>query len=96
MRVPLIVACLSAMLAAGTCLAGESDIAPPPATAPKEQSNWERFKEGAKQAGGAVASGAKNAAGKTADAVVHGAKKTGEFFSDGYQDVKEYVHEKTE
>ena len=61
-----------------------------------EPSNWEKFKAGAKLAGSAVASGTKNAASKTANAVVHGARKTGEFFSDGYRDAKEYIHEKTE
>ena len=98
---------LAGILAAGACLAGEPDARQPPVAEvtdpedspdpePQELSNWQKFKQGAKQAGGAVASGTRNVAGKTAGAVSHGAKKTGEFFSEGYQDAKEYIHEKTE
>lgn len=57
--------------------------------------NWERFKEGAKQAGGAAWDGTKNVAGKTGHAVGTGARKTGEFFAEGYEEVKDYVQEKT-
>lgn len=57
--------------------------------------NWERFKEGAKQAGGAAWDGTKNVAGKTGHAVETGARKTGEFFSEGYEEVKDFVKEKT-
>ena len=60
------------------------------------QSNWEKFKDGAKQAGSAVADSTKSAAQKTGSAVSRGAKKTGEFFADGYEDVKDYVEEKTD
>lgn len=57
--------------------------------------NWERFKQGAKEAGGAAWDGTKNVAGKAGHAVGTGARKTGEFFSEGYEEVKEYVEEKT-
>lgn len=58
--------------------------------------NWERFKEGAKQAGSAAWSGTKNVAQKTGDAVATGAKKTGEFVAETYEEAKEYVQEKRE
>ncbi|MDR3078327.1 MAG: hypothetical protein LBV15_06160 [Planctomycetota bacterium] len=72
-------ALLAAALSLGTARAGE------------EAGNWNKFKEGVKQAGEAVAKGAKNA-GRS---VASGARKTGEFIADGYEDAKEYVQEKT-
>jgi hypothetical protein len=60
------------------------------------ENNWEKFKEGAKQAGSAAWSGTKNVAHKTGDAVATGARKTGEFVSEKYDDAKEYVEEKRE
>lgn len=93
----------------GICLAGDAapdqeKTAPTPeqasapdepANAAEEPGNWEKFKEGVKQAGGAAAASTKDAAGKTADAVVRGAEKTGSFFSETYDDAKRYLHEKT-
>lgn len=74
------------------CHAGE------PATG---ESNWQKFKRGAKEAGGAAWSGTKNVAGNVAEgahkaggAVATGAKKTGAFIAEGYEEVKEHVVEK--
>lgn len=93
------------VILAGSCSAGDAaaapaatDGAPAPAVttpAPETPGNWEKFKEGVMQAGGAVAAGAKDTAEKTSDAVVRGAEKTGDFFSESYQDAKRYIHEKT-
>ncbi len=75
-----------ALLSAGSLIAADSG---------ESESNWEKFKVGAKQAGSAAWEGTKNTAEKTGDAIAEGAKKTGEFFSDKYHDAKEYIHEKT-
>jgi 23S rRNA G2445 N2-methylase RlmL len=57
-----------------------------------EQSQWEKFKEGAALAGEAVVQGTKNTESKVAD----GAERAGDAIAEKYQDAKEYVHEKTE
>lgn len=62
-----------------------------PAVIIEEQSQWEKFKEGAKLAGEAVVQGTKNTAGKVAD----GAERAGEAIAEKYDDAKAYVHEKT-
>lgn len=49
------------------------------------QSNWEKFKEGAKQAGSAAWEGTKNAA-----------RKTGDFVEETYDESKAYVQQKME
>lgn len=72
-------ALVAAALALGSAGAGE------------EANNWGKFKEGVRQAGGAVADGAR-AAGKS---VAGGAGKAGGVMAKGYGDVKEYVREKT-
>ena len=56
-----------------------------------EEGNWEKFKEGIKKAGEAVAGGTKNAA----QAVASGARKTGHAVAEGYEATKEYLEEKT-
>ncbi|MDR1520360.1 MAG: hypothetical protein LBU23_09510 [Planctomycetota bacterium] len=55
-----------------------------------EPGNWDKFKEGMKKAGDAVADSSKKAAGS----VAHGAKKTGRAIAEGYEEVKEYVKDK--
>lgn len=69
----------------------------------QEESQWERFKAGAKEAGGAVAEGTKrtarkvgDGAEKAGDAIVRGSKKAGHAIADGYEDVKDYVKEKVD
>lgn len=57
-----------------------------------EESQWEKFKEGAKTAGEAVVQGAKNTGEKVAD----GTKKTGHAIAETYEDAKDYVKEKME
>lgn len=66
-------------------------------------SNWDKFKQGAKQAGSAAWSGTKNVAESVSDgahrageAVARGARKTGETVAEGYEEVKEFVQEKTD
>lgn len=54
-----------------------------PALEPVEQSQWERFKTGAREAGGAIATGTKNTA-----------KKAGHAIAEGYEDSKDYIKEK--
>jgi hypothetical protein len=56
-----------------------------------EEGNWEKFKEGMKKAGEAVAGGTKNAA----QAVASGARKTGQAIAEGYEATKDYLEEKT-
>lgn len=57
-----------------------------------EESTWQKFKRGTKEAGEAIATGTKNTAGKVAD----GSKKAARAVADGYDDAKEYVKEKIE
>lgn len=49
------------------------------------ESNWQRFKEGARQAGGAAWEGTKNVA-----------RKTGDFLDEKYDEAKDYIQEKRE
>lgn len=89
--------CVSVVVPA---LSADAEPAPPPV---QEESNWVKFREGAKQAGGAIADGTKNTAKKVAegaeragDAVVRGSKKAGEAIAEGYEEAKEYVEEKVD
>lgn len=61
-----------------------------------EESNWEKFKEGARQAGEAAWEGTKNVARKTGDAIAEGAEKTGDYVERKYGEVNEYIDEKRE
>lgn len=98
----LLALCLSAVAA----FAAEDEYVEPetppvvqiePAPMPvQEESQWERFKFGAKEAGGAIAEGTRRTAGKAGDAVVRGSKKAGRAIADGYEDVKDYVTEKVD
>lgn len=58
----------------------------------QEESQWEKFKEGAVIAGEAVVQGTKNTAGKVAD----GGRRAGAAIAGKYDDAKEYVQEKME
>lgn len=77
--------------------AGEEPVPEPM----EQESQWEKFKSGAKQAGEAVAAGSRNTAHKVADgaeragdAMVRGSKKAGRAVADGYEDTKDYLKEK--
>ncbi len=68
-----------------------------------EESQWEKFKEGARLAGEAVVQGTRNTAEKVADgaeragtAVVDGSHKAGRAIAETYEDAKEYVEKKME
>lgn len=97
-------ALFSVMAVTGVAFAEEAAVTTTPvepAPVVQEQSNWERFKRGAREAGAAVADGTKNTARKVADgaeragdAVVRGSKKAGHAIAEGYEDAKEYVEEK--
>lgn len=70
---------------------------------PHQESQWEKFKAGARQAGSAVAQGTRNTAAKVADgahragdAVAEGSKKAGHAIAEGYEEAKEYVKEKVD
>lgn len=68
---------------AGGGVAGEPE---PPLLDPavvEQESQWERFKSGAREAGGAIATGTK----KTA-------KKAGHAIAEGYEESKDYIKEK--
>ena len=91
---------LAAAVAAGGAFAQAADEAP---VVVEQESQWEKFKTGAKVAGEAIAQGSKNTAEKVADgahrageAVVDGSKKAGKAIAEGYEDAKEYVKEKVE
>lgn len=85
-----------------TAFCQAEDAVPPPEPAPeivevpeepvRQESQWEKFKAGARQAGSAVAQGTRNTAGKVAD----GAHRAGDAIAEGYEDVKEYVKEKVD
>ncbi len=77
MKRMLLPVALSAVFMAGSALAADE--------AGAGQSNWEKFKEGAKQAGSAAWEGTKNAA-----------RKTGDFVEETYDESKAYVQQKVE
>jgi hypothetical protein len=73
MRTTMMLAAAFAVFMAGWAVAADS----------AGESNWEKFKEGAKQAGSAAWAGTKNVA-----------KKTGDFVGEKYDESKAYVDEK--
>lgn len=78
-------------------------VEPAPVEPLPQESQWEKFKFGARQAGEAVAAGTKNTAHKVADgadragdAIVSGSKKAGHAIAEGYEEAKDYVKEKVD
>jgi hypothetical protein len=86
----MLAAVLAAVVVAGGACARAADEVP--AVTVQEESQWEKFKEGAKIAGGAVVQGTKNTAAKVAEE----SKKAGHAIAETYDDAKGYVKEKME
>lgn len=93
-------ALFSLFTATGVATAEDAVTIPEPAPVVQEN-NWEKFKESARQAGGAIAGGTRNTARKVGDgaekvgdAIVDGSKKAGHAIAEGYEESKEYVQKK--
>lgn len=96
----MVAAVCSLVIGMGVSLA-EDSVTVVPVRPVNQENNWEKFKDGTKQAGEAVVDGTKNTARKVADgagdvgeAVVDGSKRAGHAIAEGYDDAKDYVKEK--
>lgn len=111
MRIALLTVMASFVLCTLTATAAEAlepapdvvVVEPAPVEPLPQESQWEKFKFGARQAGEAVATGTKNTAHKVADgadragdAIVSGSKKAGHAIAEGYEEAKDYVKEKVD